>query len=227
MATNNSINLKAQGVPYYDGAGTFTAANTATAGQMLQSGANTTPTWSTATYPATAGSSGNILTSDGTNIVSSSMINVNTDGVTIPTQPAFLAYLDATQSNKSGTGTLYTLGTNALTEVFDQGNDFVTSGTFTAPVTGKYQLSVGMTWVGCTIATSGSAVISTSNRSYQFTNSRPAGTSDINITGSCLCDMDAADTAIVQVYSTGEAGDTDDVLGQAAVETFFSGYLAC
>lgn len=42
------------------------------AGQVLQSGgAAANPAWSTATYPATAGTSNNILTSDGTNFVSS------------------------------------------------------------------------------------------------------------------------------------------------------------
>ena len=46
-------------------------AGTGVAGRMMQSGANAAPTWSTATYPATAGTAGNILTSDGTNFVSS------------------------------------------------------------------------------------------------------------------------------------------------------------
>ncbi len=41
---------------------------TSTAGQILQSaGASADPSFSTATYPSTAGTSGNILTSDGTN----------------------------------------------------------------------------------------------------------------------------------------------------------------
>lgn len=44
---------------------------TATAGQIIRSGASSAPSWSTATYPDTAGTSGNILTSDGTNFVSS------------------------------------------------------------------------------------------------------------------------------------------------------------
>ncbi len=56
----------------YSGASAFAVlAGTATAGQILRSGASAAPTWSTATYPATAGTSGNVLTSDGTNFVSS------------------------------------------------------------------------------------------------------------------------------------------------------------
>ncbi len=56
----------------YSGASAFAVlAGTATAGQILRSGSSTTPAWSTATYPATAGTSGNLLTSDGTNWASS------------------------------------------------------------------------------------------------------------------------------------------------------------
>lgn len=56
------------------GAGTSPIAQLATgsSGQVLQSGgASANPAWSTATYPATAGTSGNVLTSDGTNWLSS------------------------------------------------------------------------------------------------------------------------------------------------------------
>ena len=62
-------------------------AATATANQILLSGASAAPSWSTATYPATSGSSGNYLRSDGTNFVSSSIqvadvptLNQNTTG---------------------------------------------------------------------------------------------------------------------------------------------------
>ncbi len=50
-------------------------------GQILQSGGASTPSFSTATYPATAGTSGNVLTSDGTNWTSAtlpSQLNVAT-----------------------------------------------------------------------------------------------------------------------------------------------------
>jgi len=42
-------------------------------GQILRSAAAGTPTWSTATYPATAGTAGNMLRSDGTNFVSTAV----------------------------------------------------------------------------------------------------------------------------------------------------------
>lgn len=57
------------------GAGTATITKvgpTATAGQILQSaGASADPAFSTAAYPVTAGTTGNVITSDGTNFVSS------------------------------------------------------------------------------------------------------------------------------------------------------------
>ena len=49
----------------------ITSVGPGTAGQVLQSGgASANPSYSTATYPSTAGTSGNILTSNGTNWVS-------------------------------------------------------------------------------------------------------------------------------------------------------------
>ena len=52
---------------------------TATANQVLLSQNLAAPVWSTATYPATAGTIGNVLTSDGTNFVSSP----NTGGASV------------------------------------------------------------------------------------------------------------------------------------------------
>ena len=93
---SNSINCHgASGLVNFDGTSIFSttaltqhdvlvggSANTVvsvgpgTAGQILQSGgASSDPAYSTAVYPSTAGSSGNILTSDGTNFVSSANTN--------------------------------------------------------------------------------------------------------------------------------------------------------
>lgn len=56
----------------YASGGALTGTGTGSAGQVLQSaGAGSPPAYSTATYPSTAGTSGNVLTSNGTNFVSS------------------------------------------------------------------------------------------------------------------------------------------------------------
>jgi hypothetical protein len=69
--TNASLSASTGGI-VYSGASAFAVlAGTATAGQVLRSGASAAPTWSTATYPATVGTAGQVLMSDGTNWVSS------------------------------------------------------------------------------------------------------------------------------------------------------------
>lgn len=59
------------GIVYSDANSMEILAATATAGQMLRSGSNAAPSWSTATFPATASSSGSLLRANGTNWVSS------------------------------------------------------------------------------------------------------------------------------------------------------------
>lgn len=69
--TNASLTASNGGIVYSTGTAMAILAGTATAGQILRSGASSAPSWSTATYPSTAGTSGNVLTSDGTNWISS------------------------------------------------------------------------------------------------------------------------------------------------------------
>ena len=69
--TNANLTASNGGIFYSTATAGAILAGTATAGQIIRSGASTTPSWSTATYPATAGTSGNVLTSDGTNWTSS------------------------------------------------------------------------------------------------------------------------------------------------------------
>lgn len=148
-------------------------------------------------------------------------------------KPAFLGYLDSIDADVTGTGTIYVLGTNtALTERFDQGGNFTTNGIFTAPVTGKYQLSANAFVGDCTISTQLNLVITTSNQQYETTEFKPAASAIFMTRAlSYLCDMDAGDTAFVRISSFGEAADTNDLIGgigiNNAVGCGFSGYLAC
>ncbi len=74
IGTNSG--LTDHGVVLSQGNDAFVATGTGTAGQVLQSnGPLADPSYSTATYPSTAGDSGNVLVSDGTNWVSSPIIN--------------------------------------------------------------------------------------------------------------------------------------------------------
>lgn len=152
---------------------------------------------------------------------------VTTAGIiTYPLQVAFLAYLASTANNKTGNGTAYTLGTDALTKIFDQGSNFNTNGTFTSPVTARYNLGSSIMVTGCTIASTFTNWIQTSNRNYYNYFVRAAGAGNMTMKNNVLADMDAADTAVVNITVTGEAADTDDIYGDSTVTTGFWGYLA-
>ena len=149
---------------------------------------------------------------------------------TMPLQPAFLAYLGTGDDNQTGNGVIYDLGSgNALTEVFDQNSDFNVNGTFTASITGRYLLSATILVDGLTNAMTNEYIqILPSNRRYIYQqnpwNDNAVGTgASISVTS--VTDMDAADTAIVQLRITNGAGDTADIVGDAVVNTYFSGCL--
>ena len=142
--------------------------------------------------------------------------------VTMPLQPAFQVNPASVQENIAvGSDVTVVLGT----EVFDVGANFA-SNTFTAPVTGKYQLNVSL-FVNSLDTASDYYVIGiiTSNRTYNFVIDPGAFSGDPiywNIPAVVLADMDASDTALVIVNQASGTAQTD-----IAVGTVFSGYLAC
>lgn len=162
----------------------------------------------------------------GTNAVTIKVGDVTAAGEwTYPKQPSFLGYLFTTATNKTGAGTTYTLGTDALTEVYDQGADFTTAGVFTAPVTGIYDLRAQITVTGNTVATTFVIAIVTTTATYQKTFIKAAGAQDETVSISVLAAMTATNTATTTITVTGEAGDTSDIKGGTPLETFFCGTL--
>ena len=142
----------------------------------------------------------------------------STGAVTKPLQPAFLAI---------GSGTAQVPSVHSFTvmdfntEVYDQGADFASNTTFTAPVTGKYLLVATLNLT--TVAGDYFEVdINTSNRRY-------VASVDIEVNGngyksgrnSVIADMDSGDTVNMQLY----VGGTCAV--QAGSNTNFSGCLLC
>lgn len=69
--TAASLTASNGGIVYSTASALAILGGTATAGQIIRSGSSGAPSWSIAIYPATAGTSGNVLTSDGTNWISS------------------------------------------------------------------------------------------------------------------------------------------------------------
>tara|TARA_R100001460_G_scaffold105626_1_gene152437 strand:- start:27 stop:962 length:936 start_codon:yes stop_codon:yes gene_type:complete len=141
--------------------------------------------------------------------------------IIMPKQPAFMVYLSTDQNN-------FAVNSNVTvafdTERFDQNGDF-SSNTFTAPVTGKYQLNLMFRLNSADTGTSYYQVkIKTSNDNYSSLIA-PNFTSDPNylpINASVLADMDANDTASIEVYQSGGSQQTD-----VSPNSFFSGFLAC
>jgi hypothetical protein len=128
-------------------------------------------------------------------------------------QPGFLAYNSA--NDVLGGGSPATVDFD--TEVYDTGSNF-TADTFTAPVTGIYELCAQVRFF---TGSSTSFAIVTSNRGYAMGLSTGAASG-----GGCVhADMDASDTATVQAgFSAGEI--YGGVLGYGnAYITYFSGRL--
>ena len=144
-----------------------------------------------------------------------------TGAVTKPLQPAFQAIPASDQTNFAvNAAVVVVFGT----EIFDQNADFA-SNTFTAPVTGKYQLDVNVRLENIDSAsTSYHLSLDTSNRGYTFDFDPDFGQDNALYTMSIstLADMDAGDTAIVRIVQASGTAQTD-----IAIESFFSGFLAC
>ena len=139
--------------------------------------------------------------------------------VTMPNQPSFLVVPSSSQNNISvASNNTIAFGT----ERFDVGGNF-SSNTFTAPVTGKYNLNLQLRLENVdTAANYYHFHIQTSNRGYPaiiapaFSADPPYW--DINI--STIADMDANDTSHVTIYQSGGSAQTD-----ISTDSFFSGIL--
>ena len=148
---------------------------------------------------------------------------INAAGIiTMPLQPAFRVSPSGTQSNIP----INTTTTVAFaTERFDQNGDFA-SNTFTAPVTGKYQLNFALylneTDTGGILQ--GQIVTSNSSEYYDVIDLGmfdADGQYGLNVAG--LADMDANDTAYVRVYLSNAGAAQMDI----NTVSHFSGFLAC
>tara|TARA_Y100000289_G_C3873750_1_gene124932 strand:+ start:76 stop:717 length:642 start_codon:yes stop_codon:yes gene_type:complete len=112
------------------------------------------------------------------------------------------------------------------TEVFDTGGNFA-SNTFTAPVTGKYFLYTSLRLDNVdTAAAYYNAKIITSNRDYRWIEQFNTSGGDYNyftVQVTAIADMDAGDTAKVQILQNGGTAQTD--VREDSTRTYFSGYL--
>jgi len=139
--------------------------------------------------------------------------------VTKPLQPAFLGHSTSNQTNVA----INTRVDVIVAEVFDQNADF-TSNTFTAPVTGRYQLNFSLRLEAIdSAATFVQTRITTSNRNYEFIFDPDFGQDNAyySVAGGVVAVMDASDTAKITIFQGGGTAQMDIVTAQ------FSGFLAC
>lgn len=175
----------------------------------------------------------NVITGAGTlvysnlSFTSSNAINTTTQ---TPLSVAFQSYVTTNVTNVTGDGTAYTIIFNAT--AFDQGSHFNTStGTFTAPITGRYLLSTIVTFGNLGAAhTSGLLEIITTASTYAICLGNPFVTSvsgQVYWNGSILANMTAGDTAIVQLKVSGSTKTVTLASGggSASLTTTFSGHL--
>ena len=143
--------------------------------------------------------------------------------VTKPLQCAFNVQASTNQNNIA-TASYVTVVYGQ--ENYDIGGNFA-SNTFTAPVTGKYQLNAHLRLD--TVSNDSTYYLfflQTSNRGYYQTMDSNAVSLDYHSFAlSLVADMDANDTATLSVYQQGGTQQTDIVGQTGSSTTNFSGYL--
>ena len=142
--------------------------------------------------------------------------------VTKPLQPAFCVNPSSSQSNVSDQDDIV-FGT----ERFDIGSNFA-SNTFTAPVTGKYQLNYSVTFGDVdNDAHHMRITLKTSNKDYENLFDPRAHDTDasfFNMSMSVIADMDANDTAFLRFdFGSISSPSQKDIRTSSS----FSGFLAC
>jgi hypothetical protein len=149
--------------------------------------------------------------------------------VTMAAQPAFLAQNLDDDTNVTGTGTNAVIDFDV--EIFDQNGDFL-NDTFTAPVTGIYDLAAfirtntGLDTDSNDILT---RIVGSGIRTVYI--GQQGGLPDNVETasvygGSVLLDMDAGDTATVTFGVSNQGGATVDIDGHSSILlTYFCGRL--
>ncbi len=168
---------------------------------------------------------GSFAISNDFNLNNNQYFNIDLNGIiTRPNQSSFLATSTAAPTtNQTGDGTEITAG--LATEIYDLNSDYNTGTyTFTAPVTGKYQLNAQITATGLNATHEFIFVrIITSNRDYRlFHEVDSVHTDNETATISVLADMDASDTAFVS-WNVSTGDKTVELLG--TVYCSFSGSL--
>ena len=155
------------------------------------------------------------------NAAGATTMEMNAGQQTLPLQPAFNVHPASAQANVAiNTSVTVVFGT----EVFDIGGNFA-SNTFTAPVTGKYLLTVNL-YLDQFDASADyfQTEIVTSNRNYAVVIESSSSDHDHfnNASLAVVADMDASDTAFIRVFQGSGAAQIDIL-----ADSDFTGALIC
>jgi hypothetical protein len=198
----------------------------------------TIPSNSITTYVSSVNVSTPLTVTPNGTLGSTLIIGVNSSSVTLlgngnlafqgrttnVSQPSFMAYNSATDSNVTGDNTTVTVEFD--TEQYDQAGNFA-SNTFTAPVAGKYLLSTGVTYREEATGNKCEVKIVTTAKTFVQEN---WPVSNISTSLTVVASMSANDTATVSLNCSGGA-KVVDILGSNGTTTgvgeptFFSGNL--
>lgn len=145
------------------------------------------------------------------------------------TQPLFVAYNSVTDTNATGNGAVYTILYDTVVVNQPSGTPPYNSasGTFTAPITGRYLFNMCTRVLGAATATSAQLNLVTTAGTYvtAYYGAFP-GLQDWPMNGSAIVPMTAGDTAKMQLTMTGAAANTAAVRGSGSpYVTFFCGTL--
>ena len=146
--------------------------------------------------------------------------------VTMPNQPAFSAQVGTQTVNVATDASRNTVG--FTTEIFDNNADYdAPNSTFTAPVAGRYQLNA-LLYVNDSDASATyiRIEIRTSNRDYTYIIDPNYSADRVRdqFSLSVLADMDASDTALVDI---GQYEGTAQMDVPVSAQSNFSGFLVC
>lgn len=200
-------------------------------GVKLRSPAHSAGQSYTLTLPTGNLTAGNVLKIDsisGSGTTAIGQLEASSE-LTMPNQPAFLARLSS-NTNNLAIDTAHTIVFDTV--VFDQGSDYNnSSGIFTAPVTGRYQINV-VVYMHQVPNDANYALVElvASNRSVQDIFRTQAGDAEWTYQTfqlSVLLDMDASDTAKVNFYQPNGTVQADINGHGTHAHTSFSAYLAC
>lgn len=143
--------------------------------------------------------------------------------VTNATQPAFFAYLAATQSGVTGDSSSYTVP--IANTILNQGSYFSTINyDFTAPVTGNYFLSASVLFNGNGNSTINFnvAIVCTTTTITEREDVATDGNNVEQVMATGIIPMSAGDTAYISVQAVGSATKTTDVIGGNAPYVTYS-----